>query len=134
MYFSRFTQKSKKVIELSLECAKSFGHNIVDSEHLLLGLSKEGDGIAAKVLIKLGITPKDIEDRIIELRGEIPTQLTDVQLSTTSEEILDISGIFADKFKSEYIETEHILLGILQQGEGIAVDILNEAEYRCINL
>ena len=128
MYFSRFTQKSKKVIELSLECAKSFGDNIVDSEHLLLALLKEGDGIAAKVLIKLGITAKDVEDRIIELRGEKPTQLTDVQLSSTSEDILAISGIFADKFKSEYIETEHILLGILQQGEGMAVDILNEAE------
>ena len=45
MYFSRFTQKSKKVIELSLECAREFGHNRVDSEHLLLGLSKEGDGV-----------------------------------------------------------------------------------------
>ena len=46
MYFSRFTQKSKKVIELSLECARMLGHNKVDSEHLLLGLSKEGEGIA----------------------------------------------------------------------------------------
>ncbi len=128
MYFSRFTQKSKKAIELSLECAKAFGDNIVDSEHLLLGLLKEGEGIAAKVLIKLGITAKDIEAKIIELRGKKSTELADVQLSSTSEDILAISGIFADKFKSEYIETEHILLGILQQGEGIAVDILNEAE------
>ena len=61
MYFSRFTQKSKKVIELSLECAREFGHNRVDSEHLLLGLSKEGDGVASRVLLKLGITPKYIE-------------------------------------------------------------------------
>ena len=60
MYFSRFTQKSKKVIELSLECAREFGHNRVDSEHLLLGLSKEGDGVASRVLLKLGITPKYI--------------------------------------------------------------------------
>ena len=86
MYFSRFTQKSKKVIEISLECARAFGHNIVDSEHLLLALLKEGEGIAAKVLINLGITAKDIEDKIIELRGEEPTQLNDIQLSSTSEE------------------------------------------------
>ena len=124
MYFSRFTQKSKKVIELSLKCARRLGHNRVDSEHLLLGLSKEGSGVASKVLLTLGITPKYIEDKIIDKKGITPIDLT---LSNRSEEILEISGIFADKFKSEYIDTEYILLGILQQGEGIAVDILKEA-------
>ena len=127
MYFSRFTQKSKKVIELSLECAREFGHNRVDSEHLLLGLSKEGEGVAARVLLKLGMTPKYIEGKIIEKKGVIPIAPIDLVLSSRNEEILEISGIFADKFKSEYIETEHILLGILQQGEGVAVDILKEA-------
>ena len=127
MYFSRFTQKSKKVIELSLECAREFGHNRVDSEHLLFGLSKEGDGVASRVLLKLGITPKYIEGKIIEKKGIIPIMPIDLVLSPRSEEILEISGIFADKFKSEYIETEHILLGILQQGENLAVNILKEA-------
>ena len=127
MYFSRFTQKSKKVIELSLECAREFGHNRVDSEHLLLGLSKEGDGVASRVLLKLGITPKYIEGKIIEKKGIIPIMPIDLVLSPRSEEILEISGIFADKFESEYIETEHILLGILQQGENLAVNILKEA-------
>ena len=127
MYFSRFTQKSKKVIELSLECAREFGHNRVDSEHLLLGLSKEGDGVASRVLLKLGITPKYIEGKIIEKKGIIPIMPIDLVLSPRSEEILEISGIFADKFKSEYIETEHILLGILQQVEHLAVNILKEA-------
>lgn len=127
MYFSRFTQKSKKVIELSLECAREFGHNRVDSEHLLLGLSKEGDGVASRVLLKLGITPKYIEGKIIEKKGIIPIMPIDLVLSPRSEEILEISGIFADKFKSEYIETDHILLGILQQGENLAVNILKEA-------
>lgn len=127
MYFSRFTQKSKKVIELSLECARGLGHNRVDSEHLLFGLSKEVDGVASRVLLKLGITPKYIEGKIIEKKGIIPILPIDLVLSPRSEEILEISGIFADKFKSEYIETEHILLGILQQGEGVAVDILKEA-------
>ena len=127
MYFSRFTQKSKKVIELSLKCARRLGHNRVDSEHLLLGLSKEGSGVASKVLLTLGITPKYIEDKIIDKKGIIPITPIDLTLSNISEEILEISGIFADKFKSEYIDTEYILLGILQQGEGIAVDILKEA-------
>ena len=127
MYFSRFTQKSKKVIELSLKCARRLGHNRVDSEHLLLGLSKEGSGVASKVLLTLGITPKYIEDKIIDKKGIIPITPIDLTLSNRSEEILEISGIFADKFKSEYIDTEYILLGILQQGGGIAVDILKEA-------
>ena len=127
MYFSRFTQKSKKVIELSLKCARRLGYNRVDSEHLLLGLSKEGSGVASKVLLTLGITPKYIEDKIIDKKGIIPITPIDLTLSNRSEEILEISGIFADKFKSEYIDTEYILLGILQQGEGIAVDILKEA-------
>ena len=127
MYFSRFTQKSKKVIELSLKCARRLGHNRVDSEHLLLGLSKEGSGVASKVLLTLGITPKYIEDKIIDKKGIIPITPIDLTLSNRSEEILEISGIFADKFKSEYIDTEYILLGILQQGECIAVDILKEA-------
>lgn len=127
MYFSRFTQKSKKVIELSLKCARRLGHNRVDSEHLLLGLSKEGSGVASEVLLTLGITPKYIEDKIIDKKGIIPITPIDLTLSNRSEEILEISGIFADKFKSEYIDTEYILLGILQQGEGIAVDILKEA-------
>ena len=91
---------------------------------MLLGLSKEGSGVASKVLLTLGITPKYIEDKIIDKKGITPIDLT---LSNRSEEILEISGIFADKFKSEYIDTEYILLGILQQGEGIAVDILKEA-------
>ena len=127
MYFSRFTQKSKKVIELSLECAREFGHNRVDSEHLLLGLSKEGDGVASRVLLNLGLTPMYIEGKLIEKNGFIPIMPIDLVLSPRSEEILEISGIFADKFKSEYIETEHILLGILQQGENLAVNILKEA-------
>ena len=127
MYFSRFTQKSKKVIELSLECARMLGHNKVDSEHLLLGLSKEGEGVASIVLSKLGITPKYIEQKIIDKKGSELTELKDISLSSISEEILEFSGIFADKFKSEYIETEHILLGILQRAEGIAIDILKEA-------
>lgn len=127
MYFSRFTQKSKKVIELSLECARGMGHNRVESEHLLLGLAKEGNGVASKVLLKLGITPDYIESKIIEKKGIIPIVPIDLVLSDSSEEILDISGIFADKFKSEYIDTEHILLGILQQGEVGAINILKEA-------
>ena len=94
---------------------------------MLLGLAKESDGIAARVLSKLGITPNYIEEKIICKKGITPIESSDISLSYMSKEILEFSGVFSDKFKSEYIDTEHILLGILQKGEGIAIDILKEA-------
>ena len=94
---------------------------------MLLGLAKESDGIAARVLSKLGITPSYIEEKIICKKGITPIESSDISLSYMSKEILEFSGVFSDKFKSEYIDTEHILLGILQKGEGIAIDILKEA-------
>ena len=66
MYFNRFTQRAKTAIDLGVESAKSFGHKIVGTEHLLLGLLKEKDGIAAKVLNKLGVTEDILENKIIE--------------------------------------------------------------------
>ena len=79
MYASRFTSKAKKALEISLECARELGHSVVDSEHILLGLSKEGEGIASKVLINLGITSKDIEDKIIEAKGKSTIVLEDIK-------------------------------------------------------
>ena len=67
MYFNRFTQRAKTAIDLGVESAKSFGHKIVGTEHLLLGLLKEKDGIAAKVLNKLGVTEDILENKIIEI-------------------------------------------------------------------
>ncbi len=62
MYFNRFTDSAKKAIDLSLESAQSLGHKVVGSEHILLGLVREKEGIAAKVLLKLGISEKYIEE------------------------------------------------------------------------
>ena len=70
MYFNRFTQRAKTAIDLGVESAKGFGHKIVGTEHLLLGLLKENDGIAAKVLNKLGITEEVLENKIIEIEGK----------------------------------------------------------------
>ena len=106
---------------MSIESAREFGHNKVDSEHLLLGLAKESDGVAAKVLLKLGITANYIEEKIIYKKGILPIETSDTTLSYVSKEILEFSGVFSDKFKSEYIDTEHIFLGILQKGEGMAI-------------
>lgn len=124
MYFNRFTQRAKTAIDLGVESAKSFGHKIVGTEHLLLGLLKEKDGIAAKVLNKLGVTEDILEKKIIEIEGKNDATTTDVTLSPRSKQILELSGAFANKLKTNYIGTEHILLALAQEGEGLGMRIL----------
>lgn len=124
MYFNRFTQRAKTAIDLGVESAKSFGHKIVGTEHLLLGLLKEKDGIAAKVLNKLGVTEDILENKIIEIEGKNDITTTEVTLSPRSKQILELSGAFANKLKTNYIGTEHILLALAQEGEGLGMRIL----------
>ncbi|MGL5313746.1 MAG: ATP-dependent Clp protease ATP-binding subunit [Peptostreptococcaceae bacterium] len=127
MYFNRFTDRAKKAIDLSLESAQSLGHKVVGSEHILLGLVKEKEGIAAKVLLKLGLSEKYIEEKIVEIEGRTDTLSLDIVLSPRSKQILELSGMFANKLRTNYIGTEHILLAIVQEGEGIGVKILKNA-------
>lgn len=124
MYFNRFTQRAKTAIDLGVESAKTFGHKIVGTEHLLLGLLKEKDGIAAKVLNKLGVTEDILENKIIEIEGKNDAITTEVTLSPRSKQILELSGAFANKLKTNYIGTEHILLALAQEGEGLGMRIL----------
>lgn len=124
MYFNRFTQRAKTAIDLGVESAKSFGHKIVGTEHLLLGLLKEKDGIAAKVLNKLGVTEDILINKIIEIEGKNDIGTSDVTLSPRSKQILELSGAFANKLKTNYIGTEHILLALAQEGEGLGMRIL----------
>ena len=125
MYFNRFTQRAKTAIDLGLESAKSFGHKIVGTEHLLLGLLKEKDGIAAKVLNKLGVTEDILVNKILEIEGKNDMVTTEVTLSPRSKQILELSGAFANKLKTNYIGTEHILLALAQEGEGLGMRILS---------
>ncbi|HBH3128537.1 TPA: ATP-dependent Clp protease ATP-binding subunit [Clostridioides difficile] len=127
MNFNRFTQRAKKAIDLAFEAAKSLGHNIVGSEHILLGLLREEEGIAAKVLSKVGFTEAYLEGKIVDMEGKGEEISEDIVLSPRSKQILELSGMFANKLKTNYIGTEHILLAIIQEGEGIANKILNYA-------
>ncbi|MGL5329609.1 MAG: ATP-dependent Clp protease ATP-binding subunit [Peptostreptococcaceae bacterium] len=125
MYFNRFTQRAKAAIDLGIESAKNLGHKVVGSEHILLGLLKEKEGIAAKVLTKLEITEDYLESKIIELEGKEEKVVDDITLSPRTKQIFELSGMFANKLKTNYIGTEHILLAIAQEGEGIGVKILS---------
>lgn len=127
MNFNRFTQRAKKAVDLAMEFSKRLGHNIVGSEHLLYGLLKEEEGVAAKVLANAGVTKEYLESRIIEIEGQGDPIKSDVPFSPRSKQILELAGMFSNKLQTNYIGTEHILLAIIQEGEGIANRLLQAA-------
>ncbi len=127
MYFNRFTDKAKKAIDLSLEAAQILGHKVVGTEHILLGLIRENEDTAAKVLLQLGITDKYIEQKIIDIKGKSEDISLDIVLDTRSKQVIEISGLFATKLRINYIGTEHILLAMIQEGEGLGLQILKDA-------
>ena len=127
MNFNRFTQRAKKAVDLAMEFSKRLGHNIVGSEHLLYGLLKEEEGVAAKVLANAGVTEEYLESRIIEIEGQGDPIKSDVPFSPRSKQILELAGMFSNKLQTNYIGTEHILLAIIQEGEGIANRLLQAA-------
>lgn len=127
MNFNRFTQRAKKAVDIAMEFSKRLGHNIVGSEHLLYGLLKEEEGVAAKVLTNAGVTEEYLESRIIEIEGQGDPIKSDVPFSPRSKQILELAGMFSNKLQTNYIGTEHILLAIIQEGEGIANRLLQAA-------
>ncbi|MDR1773868.1 MAG: ATP-dependent Clp protease ATP-binding subunit [Clostridioides sp.] len=126
MNFNNFTQKAKKAINIAIEFSKKLGHTVVGSEHILYGLICEEDGIASKALRNLGLSAEDIEHEVVHLDGigDILTQ--DVVISPRSKQILEISEAIASNLNTNYVGTEHLLLAIIDEGEGIANKIFKE--------
>jgi ATP-dependent Clp protease ATP-binding subunit ClpC len=124
---NKFTERAKKAIDLSFNIAKELGHEVVGSEHILLGLLQEKEGIAATVLNNLGVSENYIRNRIIEIEGQGSSNLEEISLSPRSKRIIELSGMFANTLKTSYIGTEHILLGLIQEGEGIGAKLLLNA-------
>jgi ATP-dependent Clp protease ATP-binding subunit ClpC len=126
-YNNRFTEKAENALRLAQESAVSLGHNYVGSEHLLLGLLKEGTGVAAKALISQGVTENGIISRIEELTGIGNEPVVQpIGLTPRTKHILEYSVIEANQMGSNYVGTEHILLGLLREGDSVAVRILND--------
>ncbi|WP_284679877.1 ATP-dependent Clp protease ATP-binding subunit [Aceticella autotrophica] len=125
--FGRFTEKAQKVLYQAQEEARAFYHNYVGTEHILLGLIKEDDGIAARVLKNLGVTYEDTRSRVESLigMGNIPGDV--VGYTPRAKRVLELSFAEARRLNTNYIGTEHILLGLIREGEGVAVRILMEA-------
>jgi ATP-dependent Clp protease ATP-binding subunit ClpC len=126
LYFDKFSKVAQKAIDISIEYAKEFGHRVVGTEHLLIGLIKEKEGTASKILLKLGMDEDIICEKIIDIYGiGINDSTDDIFLSPRSKDVLDNSAIFAEQFDSILIDTEHILLAILQETDSLAVKILS---------
>ena len=127
MYFDKFTKKAQKVIDISIKCAKDLGHSVVGTEHILLGLIKVEEGIASKILIRLGIESEVVSKQIVDIYGiGINDNTDDIFLSPRSKSILDKSIIFLNKSKNKLIDTEHILLALSQEEDSLAIKILEK--------
>jgi len=123
--YGRFTEKAEKAMKFSQEIAAELGHSYVGTEHLLYGLIKEGSGIAARVLQSQGMTDDKILKQIEELigRGEKINEQP-LGLTPRTKRVLELSFREARKIGHNYIGTEHLLLGILKEGESVAVRIM----------
>lgn len=127
MLFSNFTEKARISISEAHDAAAQMGHNYIGSEHLLLGLIREGSGVAAKMLEENGLTADTVTQKINEYIGTgapLPQQ-TELPLTPRSKRILEMSVMEARRLGHKYIGTEHILMAIIRDGDGVAAKILS---------
>ncbi|ACL68848.1 ATP-dependent Clp protease ATP-binding subunit [Halothermothrix orenii] len=123
--FGRFTERARKVLSLAEKEAVGFKHNYVGTEHILLGLVKEGQGVAAKALKDVGISEEKVKEQITKLIGEGNQEVSGpISLTPRSKKVLNLALDEARRLGHNYIGTEHILLGLIREGEGVAVRIL----------
>lgn len=123
---NNFTSRVQKVIRYSKEEAMRLGHDYIGTEHLLLGILKEGEGIAVKILKNLNVDLEKLKQRIEEASGPAGGMMTlgNLPLSKRAEKVLKITYLEAKNFKSDIIGTEHLLLSLLKEKEGLAAQVL----------
>jgi ATP-dependent Clp protease ATP-binding subunit ClpA len=123
--FERFTDRARRVLVLAQEQARILNHSFIGTEHLLLGLIEEQDGVAAKALAAMGITLDKVRARVEETFGLAGTPPTgSPPFTPRAKRTLELSLREALQLGSSYIGTEHILLGIVREGEGTAAQVL----------
>ena len=126
----KFTKSSENVLEIANELANELGHNYIGTEHILYGLVEEQNGVASKVLENQGVTPEKVMEKIEELVGinEENRNNTSISIGFTprTKRIIENAYVEARNTNSEYIGTEHLLLGIMHEGDSVAVRIMME--------
>ncbi|WP_222599183.1 ATP-dependent protease ATP-binding subunit ClpC [Aquibacillus kalidii] len=125
MMFGRFTERAQKVLALSQEEAVRLGHNNIGTEHILLGLVSEGEGIAAKALNTLGLETERIQEEVEQLIGKGQKVSQTIHYTPRAKKVIELSMDEARKLGHSYVGTEHILLGLIREGEGVAARVLN---------
>ena len=125
--FERFTERAKKVLTLAQEEAERSHHSYIGTEHLLLGLLREGEGLAAKVLNNLGVEIGSVRQTIESVLGRNErTVIQQIIPTSRVKKVIEISFDEARRMGHNYVGTEHILLGLLMEGEGIAAHVLSD--------
>ncbi|MBL0389444.1 ATP-dependent Clp protease ATP-binding subunit [Tumebacillus sp. ITR2] len=122
--FGRFTERAQKVLALAQEEASRLGHSGVGTEHILLGLVREGEGIAAKSLVSLGLSSDKVQKEVEKIIGRGPGQSTGMAYTPRAKKVIELSIDEARKLGHNYVGTEHILLGLIREGEGVAARVL----------
>ena len=124
--FSNFTEKARIAINKAHDAACSMGHNYIGSEHLLLGIIDEGTGVGGKILENAGVKKEALYERIKALMGENPplNKNTELALTPRSKRILELAAMEARSMGHNYIGTEHLLIGIIKDGDGVGANIL----------
>ena len=124
-YQNRFTERAQKALTLAQEAAGSFGHSYIGSEHLLLGLLREGGGPAAKALAAAGVTEDALVKQIEDLSGRgAPDSAAPQGMTPRTKRIIELSLQSAGQMGTNYVGTEHLLLGILREGQNVALTAL----------
>ncbi|MFO7292970.1 MAG: Clp protease N-terminal domain-containing protein, partial [Acidimicrobiia bacterium] len=125
--FERFTDRARRVVVLAQEEARSLNHNYIGTEHILLGLLNEGEGIAAKALESLGIGLDSVRDEVVKIIGPGQQSPTGhIPFTPRAKKVLELSLREALQLGHNYIGTEHILLGLIREGEGVAAQVLQQ--------
>src|SRR6266511_3028538 len=123
--FQRFTDRARRAVHLAQEEARLLRHNYVGTEHLLLGLLYEGEGIAAQALGSLGVSLQAVRGQVEQLIGRGPTTPTGhIPFTPRAKKVLELSLREALALGHNYIGTEHLLLGLVREGEGVAAQVL----------
>ncbi len=122
----KFTKSAEKVLEISGELAADFGHNYIGTEHILYGLIKEESGVASQVLALQEVTAENVEEEIEELigRGNAILNRQEIGFTPRSKRVIENAFIEARKLGTEFIGTEHLLIGIMREGDSVAARIM----------
>lgn len=122
----KFTVSSEKVLQIAKEVAAELGHNYIGTEHILYGLAKETNGVASKILKKQSVTPEVILEKIEDLIGKnTQEKIAVLGFTPRTKRVIENSYVEAKKVGSNYIGTEHFMVGIMREDDSIAMRILS---------